>query len=120
MGGPCSISSSRHASERILVHFDSGCKMNMLLSQISKTKPGPPPGGYKVGDTVYSLISHKSTSGDRSKDIQPGSKGTVKGPCGDSSLSDHSERILVDFDSGLEINNLLSSISKTKPTESQF
>ena len=73
------------------------------------------PGGHEVGDTVYSLISHNSSDGNRSKDIEPGSKGTVKGSCDNSSLSDASERINVLFDSGLKANIRPSQISKTKP-----
>ena len=43
------------------------------------------PGGYEVGDVVYSLISHVGAGTWQGKDIQPGSKGTVKGPCNDAS-----------------------------------
>ena len=81
--------------------------------------PDPPqvplPGGYKIGDVVYSLTKQSGTSGDV---IEVGSKGTVQGPCTDTSAADY-DQIFVDFGDGTggRWNLHVTRISKTDPTK---
>ena len=74
----------------------------------------PLPGGYKIGDVVYSLFSGKSGI-----DINVGSKGTVQGPSTNPSAADFDQRVSVDFGDGTGglWNMLVTQISKTDPTK---
>ena len=56
--------------------------------------------GWKIGDECYSTISHTVDG----KSIVPGSRGTVTGPCSNSSLANADQRVSVEFDSGVATN----------------
>ena len=73
------------------------------------------PGGYKIGDVVYSLIKLNHET----EPIDVGSKGTVQGPCSDTSAADFDQRVSVDFGDGTggQWNLPVASISKTDPTK---
>ena len=71
----------------------------------------PLPGGYKVGDTVYSLISH-AHSKDTNKSVVPGSKGKVTGRADEPNQRTEVE---VRFESGWFTDIDLESVTKTVP-----
>ena len=75
----------------------------------------PLPGGYKIGDVVYSLTIyiHKTET------IDVGSKGIVQGPCSTTSAADFGQMVNVDFGDGTggRWNLLVTTISKTDPTK---
>ena len=75
----------------------------------------PLPGGYKIGDVVYSLV--KET--DETEPIDVGSKGIVQGPCRNMSAAEFDQRVLVDFGDGIGglWDMLVTNISKTDPTK---
>ena len=116
-GSKGTVQGNSQKPSEIAVHFESGCKASMSLSQISRQNPlledkskygllrTPSvelPGGFAVGDVVYSLISFTDATGD----IEPGSKGAVRGP------STRPTAVAVFFESGCKANMSLSQISK--------
>jgi len=66
-------------------------------------------GGFRIGQTIYSLISHSHSTGD----IEFGSRGVVKGP------GNEPHRLLCYFDSGLRINVLPSQLSAEEPVQEE-
>ena len=65
--------------------------------------------GWEIGDECYSTISHTKAG----KSIVPGSRGTVTGPCNNSSLANADQRVYVEFDSGVVINMNATTQIKT-------
>ena len=63
--------------------------------------------GYSIGQVVYSNITYKQDG----LEIVPGSRGTVKGPCNNSSLADPHERVSVKFDVGFDLNVLATNLA---------
>ena len=57
--------------------------------------------GWKIGDECYSTTSFTGKNG---KSIVPGSRGTVTGPCSNSSLANADQLVYVEFDSGVATN----------------
>jgi len=96
--------------ERLYCHFDSGVRINIKPSEIAAEDPtaDPLPGGFQIGQTVYSRTSFTGSTGT----IEPGSKGVVKGPAD----SGDRDRLLCHFDSGVRINIKPSEISSEDPT----
>ena len=65
--------------------------------------------GWNIGDVCYSTISLTGNG----ESIVPGSRGTVTGPCSNSSLANANQRVEVQFDSGLVLNMLAKTTIKT-------
>ena len=59
--------------------------------------------GWEIGDECYSTVSHTSRSS-YGKRIMPGSKGTVIGPCTNTTLSNSDQQVLVEFGNGMRVN----------------
>ena len=58
--------------------------------------------GWEIGDECYSTVSHTNYA--QGKRIAPGSKGTVIGPCTNTTLSNSDQQLLVEFGNGMHIN----------------
>ena len=71
----------------------------------------PLPGGYKVGDTVYSLVSWADRN-DTSKSIVPGGKGKVTGRVDEPNQG---TKVEVRFESGMFGDLGLKNVIKTAP-----
>ena len=72
------------------------------------------PGGYQVGDTVYSKVK-SSHPKDAKKNIVPGNKGQVTGRADEPN---HTTKVEVRFETDLFLDFRLESISKTVSTYS--
>ena len=85
--------------------------IDSVPSQAPEPAPAPSelPGGFNIGDVVYSTIRYKK--------VKPGDKGTVVGPCDDLSVDRVAERVLVKFENGLKVNMLASVSLRTEPSE---
>ena len=120
-GSRGTVTGSPGKSKAVAVTFESGCQLSMTISRISRSDPSERDpdkytfmrsesvelaGGYSIGDTVYSLISHKDGSGS----IKPGSKGTVTG------ASDNPKAVAVSFESGCKLAMTISRISRVEPS----
>ena len=81
------------------------------FADLQAVKLLPLPGGYKVGDTVYSLISN-THSKDTNKSVVPGSKGKVTGRADEPNQRTEVE---VRFESGWFTDINLESVTKTVP-----
>ena len=106
----------RTKGTKIEFSIDEGNSWRPLYTVVSSCKKNDIPtvaGGHKIGDVVYSKgFSHSSPA---FGSVMPRSRGTVKGPCTDLSLSDADSRVCVRFRSGLLINVRLAQISSTQP-----
>ena len=58
--------------------------------------------GWEIGDECYSTVSHTNYA--QGKRIAPGSKGTVIGPCTNTTLSNSEQQVAIEFENGMLVN----------------
>ena len=114
--GACNNMTGSNWQMRLCCEFDDfkGFPINMLPSQLTHTLIEQPtiPGGFAVGDVVYSLIYHTSKE---DQSIQPGCRGSVVGPCSHNA-SPNEARVCCNFENYEGwINMLVTQLSAELP-----